>query len=176
MDLSAPDRRLLDAVQHGLPLEHRPFAAIGDGIGMEEAEVVARLRNLLNSGIIKRMGIVVRHHELGYRANAMTVWDIPDENVREVAARILRNPAVTLCYRRPRRLPDWPYNLFCMIHGRRREEVLGQIEALKESCDLQDCQHAVLFSKRRFKQCGAHYPLVPRTTAPHFASAHAAHG
>ena len=176
MDLTPVDRRLLDEIQDGLPLVHRPYATIGKRIGLDETEVVARLQGLMQSGVIKRLGVVVRHHELGYRANAMTVWDIADDKVQAMAARLLRNPAVTLCYRRPRRLPDWPYNLFCMIHGRHREEVLAQIEALKESCDLRDCRHAVLFSKRRFKQCGAHYPLSARATAPRPASAHAAHG
>ena len=176
MELTAVDRRLLDEVQNGLPLAHRPYAIIGARIGLDEAGVMARLRALLESGIIKRLGVVVRHHELGYRANAMTVWDIADEDVQAVAARMLGNPAVTLCYRRPRRLPDWPYNLFCMIHGRQREEVLGQIEALRLDCDLQDCRHAVLFSTRRFKQCGARYPLAARATAAQHEPAFAAHG
>jgi len=176
MDLTAVDRRLLDEIQDGLPLVHRPYAVIGGRIGLDETEVVARLQGMMESGVIKRLGVVVRHHELGYRANAMTVWDIADEEVQGVAARLLRNPAVTLCYRRPRRLPDWPYNLFCMIHGRHRDEVLAQIEALKENCDLRECRHAVLFSKRRFKQCGAHYPLAGRTAGVSPAPAHAAPG
>ena len=176
MDLTPVDRRLLDEIQGGLPLVHRPYATIGERIGLEETEVVARLQRMMESGVIKRLGVVVRHHELGYRANAMTVWDMTDDKVQEVAARLLLNPSVTLCYRRPRRLPDWPYNLFCMIHGRHRDEVLAQIEALKESCDLQDCRHAVLFSKRRFKQCGAHYPLAARMPAPRLVPVKAAHG
>ena len=170
------DRRLLDEIQAGLPLVHRPYSTIGRRIGLEESEVVARLQGLLESGIIKRLGVVVRHHELGYRANAMTVWDIADEEVQGVAAKLLRNPAVTLCYRRPRRMPDWPYNLFCMIHGRDREQVLAQIEALKDSCNLRDCPHAVLFSTRRFKQRGAHYPLAARAPAASPAPARIAHG
>jgi DNA-binding Lrp family transcriptional regulator len=176
MELTRVDRSLLDEIQNGLPLVHRPYALIGARIGLEEAAVMARLRALMESGIIKRLGVVVRHHELGYRANAMTVWDIADEGVQAVAARMLRNPALTLCYRRPRRLPDWPYNLFCMIHGRHRDEVLAQIEALKQECDLQDCRHAVLFSTRRFKQCGAHYPLTARTAVAQHEPALVAHG
>ena len=170
------DRRLLDEIQDGLPLVPRPYSIIGKRIGLEETEVVGQLQALMESGIIKRLGVVVRHHELGYCANAMTVWDIADEEVQGVAAKLLRDPAVTLCYHRPRRLPDWPYNLFCMIHGRDREQVLAHIEALKDSCDLRDCPHAVLFSKRRFKQRGAHYPLAARTPAASPAPARTAHG
>jgi DNA-binding Lrp family transcriptional regulator len=82
--------------------------------------VLGRIGRWLEEGAIKRFGVVVRHHELGFRANAMLVHDIPDERVSDIGRALAEEPAVTLCYRRPRRLPDWPYNLFCMIHGRER--------------------------------------------------------
>jgi hypothetical protein len=119
---------------------------------------------------------VVRHHELGYRANAMTVWDIPDMEVADMAARMLEDPAVTLCYQRPRHLPAWPYNLFCMIHGRRREDVLARIETLKDRCGLHEQPHAVLFSRRRFKQCGARYRLAGPASGRPRKDAEAIHG
>lgn len=107
----------------------------------------------------------MRHQELGYRANAMVVWDLPDGEVDAIGARIGTIPFVTLCYRRPRRPPDWPYNLFTMIHGRNREAVLGQVEALEQSLGRGPIPHAVLFSGRRFKQRGALYrgPEAPLT-------------
>jgi len=111
----------------------------------------------LENGVIKRLGVVVRHHELGYRANAMTVWNIPDEQVSEVGRCIGHFEFVTLCYRRPRRLPDWPYNLFTMIHGRDRDEVLANIDHLVHECGLGSIEREVLFSQRRFKQRGAIY-------------------
>jgi DNA-binding Lrp family transcriptional regulator len=151
------ERRLIAAIQSGLPLVERPFAVAGAQAGMSEAEVLAALQNLLDCGVIKRMGVVVRHHELGYRANAMVVWDIPDEEVSRVGACLGGIEYVTLCYRRPRRLPAWRYNLFCMIHGHDRAEVLARVEAMRENCGLQDVASEVLFSTRRFKQCGARY-------------------
>ena len=151
------ERRLIAAIQSGLPLVERPFAAAGAQAGMSEAEALAALQNLLDRGVIKRMGVVVRHHELGYRANAMVVWDIPDEEVSSVGACLGGIEYVTLCYRRPRRLPAWRYNLFCMIHGHDRAEVLARVEAMRENCGLQDVAYEVLFSTRRFKQCGARY-------------------
>ncbi len=157
MELSALDRRLIAAVQDGLPLAPRPFAAIGSELGLAEDQVIEALRRLLRDGVIKRMGIVVRHHELGYRANAMVVWDVPDAQVGLVGRQLAALPFVTLCYRRPRRLPDWPYNLFCMIHGRDRVSVEGQIESASEATGLADLPRAVLFSRRRFKQRGARY-------------------
>ena len=148
---------LIGAIQQGLPLVPRPFAEIGAGIGLAEHEVIAGLANLVEQGVIKRMGVVVRHHELGYRANAMVVWDIPDDQVSVLGRRIGSFDCVTLCYRRPRRLPDWRYNLFTMIHGRQRDDVLGLVAQLKEQCGLGHVAHEVLFSRRRFKQCGARY-------------------
>ena len=148
---------LIGAIQHGLPLVSRPFAEIGAGIGLAEHEVIAALASLVEQGVIKRMGVVVRHHELGYRANAMVVWDIPDDRVSELGQRIGSFDFVTLCYRRPRRLPEWRYNLFTMIHGRHRDEVLNLVAQLKQQCGLENVAHEVLFSCRRFKQCGARY-------------------
>lgn len=161
MALSEQERRLLAAIEPGLPLVPRPFLAIGEGVGLGEAEVIATLRSLLDRGVVRRLGVVVRHHELGYRANAMTVWDVPDERVRAAAARLVELPYVTLCYRRPRRPPLWPYNLFCMIHGRDRERVEAEIEEATRAAGLDGLPRAILFSRRRFKQQGARY-LSPR--------------
>jgi len=157
MALSPADRRLIAAVQDGLPVVPRPFAAIGEALGQTEEQVIAALGRLLDEGVIKRMGVVVRHHELGYRANPLVAWDVPDEEAGAVGRRLAMLPFVTLCYRRPRRLPDWPYNLFCMIHGRDRVAVEGQIERASEAAGLADLPRAVLFSGRRFKQRGARY-------------------
>lgn len=155
--LQPSEAALIGAIQHGLPLVQRPFSAIGAGIGLTENEVITGLARSLEQGVIKRMGVVVRHHELGYRANAMVVWDIPDEQVRALGNRIGSVDFVTLCYRRPRRSPLWQYNLFTMIHGQRHDEVLRLVEQLKEQCDLKNAAHEVLFSRRCFKQCGARY-------------------
>lgn len=154
------ERRLIGAIQSGLPLVERPFAAVGAQAGMSEAEALAALQNLLDCGVIKRMGVVVRHHELGYRANAMVVWDISDEEVGSVGVCLSGIEYVTLCYRRLRHLPAWRYNLFCMIHGHDRAEVLANVEEIRRDCGLQHVACEVLFSTRRFKQCGAQYVRV----------------
>ena len=151
------ERRLVSVLQEGLPLFMRPFALIAERIGASENEVLSRIGNWLEDGAIKRFGVVVRHHELGYTANAMLVHDIPDERVSELGRALAEEPAVTLCYRRPRKLPDWPYNLFCMIHGRERADVEAIIAALRQRHGLNDCAHDVLFSLTRFKQNGARY-------------------
>lgn len=169
MELSRTDRALLAGAAEGLALVARPFAELGRRLGLSEAEVIARLGALLDAGAIKRLGIVVRHRELGYRANAMVVWDVPDDAVSGIGAAMARAPFVTLCYRRPRRPPDWPYNLFCMIHGRDRTIVERQVDELAAALELEDTARAVLFSSRRFKQRGARYgaqAAVPREPVP----------
>ena len=150
-------RRLVSVLQEGLPLFMRPFALIAERIGASESEVMGRIGNWLEDGAIKRFGVVVRHRELGYTANAMLVHDIPDHSVAELGRALAEEPAVTLCYRRPRVLPGWPYNLFCMIHGRERAEVEAIIADLRQRHGLADCAHDVLFSLTRFKQNGARY-------------------
>ncbi len=155
--LSEPDLRLIAAVQRGLPLTSRPYRDIGRRIGMDESEVIAAVRRLLELRVINRLGVVVRHHELGYTANAMVAWDIPDDQVAEVGRCMGSFEFVTLCYRRERRPPAWPYNLYCMVHGREREAVMAQVDHLARACGLDEMPRAVLFSGRRFKQRGAVY-------------------
>lgn len=156
-----PPAGLVAALQTGLPLVPRPFEAVASSLGLTEAAVLAALETMEAAGIIKRLGVVVRHHEMGFGANAMCVWDLPETEVDRLGAALAGEPAVTLCYRRRRgereRAMGWPYNLFCMIHGRERE----QVEALRADIILRHGlgahTNAMLFSTRRFKQCGARY-------------------
>lgn len=148
------ERRLVSVLQEGLPLFIRPFALIAERIGVSEVEVMARIRNWLDAGAIKRFGVVVRHHEQGCTADAMLVQDIPDERAGEVGRALAEELAISLCYRRPRVLPQWPYNLFCVIHGRDRAEVDERVAELRRHHGLAHCGHEVLFSLGRFKQDG----------------------
>lgn len=157
LQLSDSDRLLIRAVEHGLPLCPRPYQAIARQLNTSEEDVILRLQQLRDKGAIKRYGVVVRHKELGYTANGMVVWNVPDDKVDEVGTCIGQYSYVTLSYRRPRHLPHWPYNLFTMVHGSSREEVRQKVEEICENCDLQDIDHTILFSTRRFKQRGASY-------------------
>lgn len=161
----AGEQRLIAALQDGLPLVPRPYAAVADAAGWTEAQVIDQLHAWLEGGQLRRLGVVVRHHELGFRANGMAVWDIADDMVDRIGARFARYPFVTLCYRRPRRLPEWRYNLFCMIHGRDRATVEAQRRQLSDDCGLASAPAALLFSSRRFKQRGARYYPAPAALA-----------
>jgi len=165
MEMSNTDRLLLGEIERGLPLVSRPYAELAERIGLGEAEVIARIAQLQQDGVIRRLGVIVRHHELGYQANAMVVWDVPDDLVDEIGRRVAARPEVTLCYRRPRRPPDWPYNFYCMIHGRDRKTVRRAIASVGIDCGLADMPQATLFSRRRFKQRGARYTRRERGLA-----------
>lgn len=121
--LDGIDRALIVATQGGLPLVARPYEQIGAQIGIAGNEVMRRLQAMLDSGIIRRIGAVPNHYAIGWTANGMTVWDVPDTRVDELGARVGSLPFVTHCYRRPRALPAWPYNLFAMVPGTSRDEV-----------------------------------------------------
>jgi len=151
------ERGLITVLQGGLPLLPAPFAALGEQAGLSESMTIELIERWLAEGLIRRLGVVVRHHELGLEANAMCVWDIPDAEVSEIGRRLAAEPAVTLCYRRCRVGEEWRYNLFCMIHGSAREEVLAARDDLAARLGLDRHPHAVLFSCRRFKQTGARY-------------------
>lgn len=155
--LSAADRRLIAALQPGLPLVPAPFRALADAAGLDELAVLARLRAWIEAGVIRRFGVILRHRELGYAANAMALWNVPDAQVAAAGHRLAQQAGVTLCYRRQRALPRWPFNLYCMIHGRSREAVQARLRALGADCGLHGFDARVLFGRRRFKQRGAYY-------------------
>ncbi len=157
MVLSEQDCQLIAAIQGGLPLVRHPYAEVGKQIGWSEDQVVTRIGEMQQSGIIKRFGVIVRHHELGYTANAMVVWNVPDQRLDVVGEALAEQACVTLCYQRVRRLPEWPYNLFSMIHGRSQGRVTAQVEQLVDELELGDLPHEILFSGQRFKQRGARY-------------------
>jgi siroheme decarboxylase len=153
--LSSGERTLAAKLATGLALVPRPFAELAARAGGTEDEVLGTLTRWLHTGVISRMGVIVRHHELGYGSNAMVAFDIPDEQAADAGKRIAMASDVTLCARRIRHAPEWPYNLYCMIHGRDKSKVILRIESLRENCRLRTWPYAILFSTRRFKQQAA---------------------
>ncbi len=164
------DLQLIIAIQSGLPIVARPYALIAEQLALTENEVIARLKQLKQQGFIKRLGVIVKHRRLGYQANAMVVFDMPDALVDVKGRQISQHDFINLCYLRPRQGEQWPYNLFCMIHGKSRARVMQQLTQLIHSCALQDYPYDILFSPRCFKQRGALY----KSTQPSFINK--AHG
>lgn len=149
------DRPLLDILTKGLPLVARPFADVATALGRTEADVMRRIEVLAGAGILTRIGVIVRHRAIGWKANAMVVWQVPGDAIEAAGTALAAHPGVTLCYQR-NTVPDlWPYTLFSMIHARSRDEALGVLNGARRLDELRDIPHDVLFSTRCFKQTGA---------------------
>ena len=155
--LDALDQALVTATQGGLPLVAAPYAEIASRLSQAPATVLGRLAGMLARGAIRRIGAVPNHYRLGLRGNGMTVWDIEDEAVDRLGAEIGALEGVSHCYCRPRRLPLWPYNLFAMLHGRDRAEVLAAAARVQDLVADHCHGHEVLFSAAVLKKTGLRF-------------------
>ncbi len=147
-------RPLILATQSGLPLTPEPYHALATQLGSDVETVIAGLQALLDAGAIRRIGVVPNHYRIGYAANGMTVWDVADQVVDELGERVGALEFVTHCYRRPRHLPDWPYNLFAMAHGGSRDEVAAKADRIAEILGDACRARAILYSTRILKKTG----------------------
>ena len=148
------DRQLMAATQAGLPLVPRPYDAVAAQLGTTGERVRARLGELLAAGVVRRIAAVPNHYRLGYVANGMSVWDVADDQVDRLGQLIGSQPSVSHCYRRPRKAGVWRYNLFAMLHGHSRGEVLSQAEAVAALLGPACRAHEVLFSSAILKKTG----------------------
>ena len=148
------DEALVRATQAGLPLVPEPYRKIAVALGVSQREVRSRLQAMLDDRRIRRIGAVPNHYALGYSANAMSVWDVEDQALEALGPEVGALPFVSHCYRRPRHLPDWPYNLFAMVHGRNRTEVAEKLFSIMAILDPALRRHEVLYSRRILKKTG----------------------
>jgi DNA-binding Lrp family transcriptional regulator len=148
------DRRIVTATQAGLPLCRRPYHAVADQLGLTAEEVMRRMTHMQQAKVIRRIAAVPNHYALGYRKNGMTVWDVADGAVDQLGPKVGALSFVSHCYLRPRHLPDWPYNLFAMVHARDEhdvEKMVSEIAALLgDACSA----HETLFSTQILKKTG----------------------
>ncbi|MGZ8227979.1 MAG: siroheme decarboxylase subunit beta [Methylococcaceae bacterium] len=159
--LDATDRLIMHATQAGLPLTPEPYQTLAEQLGLTKADVMARLSAMQNSGVIRRIGAVPNHYKLGYRFNGMTVWDVRDEHIDELGQQVGRLDFVSHCYHRPRHLPEWPYNLFAMVHGKHQEEVDEQIRQIAELLGDSNRGCDVLYSTKILKKTGFRSGVQP---------------
>ena len=152
--LAPHDRDVVLATQAGLPLVERPYAAVAERTGLGESEVMARLAAMLETGFVRRIGVVPNHYALGLKKNAMTVWDVDDEHITALGCKVGRLEFVTHCYHRPRHLPIWPYNLFAMVHGRSDGEIADKVARIADILGAYCRSHEQLLSKRILKKTG----------------------
>ena len=146
--------RIIRLTQSGLPLVPRPYADIADTLGCSEQAVIDAFQSMLATGKIRRIGAVPNHYRLGYVANGMSVWDVDDDQIMTVGKQIGALDMVSHCYQRPRFEPDWPYNLFAMVHGKTRDEVRAKVDTIANLLGSSARSHDVLFSTRILKKTG----------------------
>ena len=154
MRIDATDRLIIQATQAGLPLVAEPYQAVAEGLGLTTQEVMHRIADMQQAGIIRRIAAVPNHYQLGYRYNGMTVWDVDDQHVETLGQRVAELPFVSHCYQRPRHLPDWPYNLFAMVHGKTEQDAAKQTATIAELLGDYARSHEVLYSTKILKKTG----------------------
>lgn len=159
------DRPILQALTNGLPLSERPYADLAEDLDLGEDHLLARIRVLVAAGIISRLGVIVRHRALGWRSNAMVVWDLPHDAITHAGPLLAAQPGVTLCYERRPVDGIWPYRLYSMIHARSRPEALGVLDRICTLPEFRNVPHKPLFSIRCFRQMGALVAEPQRTVA-----------
>ena len=153
-DNAALERRLIELTQAGRPLVPHPYHQLADQLGVSAETVMAAFRSMQARGVVRRIAAVPNHYRLGFRGNGMSVWDIPDEQARAAGREIGALDCVSHCYIRPRALPDWPYNLFAMVHGRDRNAVHDQVARITAMLGARVRRFDVLFSTEVLKKTG----------------------
>lgn len=148
------DRRIINRCCGDIGSERHPFRQIAEELGIPEDKLLERLNYFQEAGFMRRFGAILRHHQAGFTANGMSVWNIPDMQVERVGTLMAEFPEVSHCYQRPR-LPDWRYNLFAMIHGRSENECRQIAERIAAATGIDD--YDMLFSTREFKKSSMQY-------------------
>jgi DNA-binding Lrp family transcriptional regulator len=153
-ELDTFDHAIVRVTQTGLPLVPRPYHEVARQVGGTPAQVMQRLQRMLDLGVIRRVGAVPNHYAIGYVANGMSVWDVEDSQVDEFGRAIAQSGLVSHCYLRSRHPPQWPYNLFAMVHGRDRNEVEAKLRTIAGMLGRAARSHEVLYSSRILKKTG----------------------
>ena len=146
------DLNLLKIAQDGVMLTERPYLVLGEKLCISEREVIDRLRALQEEGIVRRFAATIGHRALGIVANALIAWKAATEDVERAGEIFAAEEEVTHCYERAAS-PDWPYNLYTMIHSKSREECLIIADRLMQRSGLKD--YRVLFSDLEYKKTSA---------------------
>lgn len=153
-ELDTLDHAIVRVTQTGLALVPRPYHEVARQVGGTPAQVMQRLQRMLDLGVIRRIGAVPNHYAIGYVANGMSVWDVEDSQVDELGRTLARSGLVSHCYLRSRHPPQWPYNLFAMVHGRDRNEAEAKLRAIAGILGHAVRSHEVLYSNRILKKTG----------------------
>jgi siroheme decarboxylase len=152
--ISDVDKKIISFLQEDLPLQAAPYAELAGKLGISEDELLERLVAMKKEGILRRIGAVLYHNRAGFTANGMCAWQVPPEQVQEVGTVMAAFPQASHVYERPV-YPDWPYNLFTMLHGQTKREVEETAAEISRRTGIQN--YTILFSLREFKKASMRY-------------------
>ncbi|WP_347491073.1 siroheme decarboxylase subunit beta [Desulfoscipio sp. XC116] len=152
--LTELEKQIVRELQQGLPLVERPYLAIAQRIGLSENELMIKIKEMISNGMIRRFGAALRHQDLGYTANAMVVWDAPEERAADIGRQLAGFTEVTHCYQRPRR-PGWPYTVFTVIHGHTQNQCKQLAAVMAEKVGVSN--YKLLFSTTELKKSSMQY-------------------
>jgi len=155
-ELTEKDRLIIREIQKGLPLCRKPFEVIAKKIGIKEDELLGKLEEFKEEGIIRRFGARVNHYKTGYKENIMVVWSVAEDRIEETGFLIASYREVSHCYLRPR-MPDFPYNLYSMVHGREEVDCIKVIEEISRKAGISD--YKLLITKKEHKKTAPLYFL-----------------
>jgi siroheme decarboxylase len=145
---------ILRELQEDVALEPAPFASMASRIGISEDDVIATFRRFVDEGRCRRFAAVLHHRQAGFVANAMSVWKVPEGRIDDVGMQMAGFAAVSHCYQRPT-YPDWPYNLFGMLHGRTKGDCEEAADAIARETGVSE--HAMLYSTKEYKKVRVRY-------------------
>jgi len=148
------DKNYIRELQKDLEITERPFLKAAQRLGITEEELFEKARYYEEIGVMRRFAAILRHREVGFLANGMIVWKVPEERIEEVGAKLGAFPQVSHCYQRPV-YPDWPYNVFSMVHCKSNDDAQVIAKQIEDQISVHD--YKILFSSREFKKTRVEY-------------------
>jgi DNA-binding Lrp family transcriptional regulator len=152
--LSSLDISIIRKIQEDLPLVPEPYKEIAEELGITENEVISKIQEFCKSGIIRRFGTILNHRNVGFKANAMVVWKVPEGEIKAVSKIMILFSQVSHCYQRPT-FPGWPYNVFTMVHEETKQECEKVVKEIANAVNIND--YDMLYSTDELKKVSMKY-------------------
>jgi DNA-binding Lrp family transcriptional regulator len=152
--LTKKDRELIRYIQNDLPFDYRPFLIIAGKLGLTEDDVLNRIREWMDQGVIKRFSALVKHQNLGFRGNAMVAWSVSSSDVERVGKQMANYFFISHCYERPAG-PDWPYSIYTMIHALDKKDLESFVHRVAKDTGIGE--YRILYSVKEWKKKSMEY-------------------
>ena len=148
------DKDFIRELQKDMEIIDEPFVKAANNLGLTENELFEKMKHYEDNGVMRRFAAILRHRQVGFTANGMIVWKVPEDRISEVGEKLGSFPQVSHCYERPT-YSDWPYNVFSMIHCKTQDEANDMAKTIQDLINVDD--YRILFSTREFKKTRVEY-------------------